>query len=361
MLFELHKEGKIAYKKLTNADLSRSERSHQTHIGLSIDSLSFLPDEKMEYAAMLIYKNYCDILRCEIAKIKRKVDGRLDSPKLSKGGTGVNVVNKIREFAMESPNKEFYLFWIGLDSETPLFLLVEQDSADYIFLDSCCDLMHKRGIKIIEKKSEIFMPIVNYIRAKIADVTVELQKDLEISAEIESDNPKFKTTDVKKAKKHIAQLGKEGEFLVNEYFEKKKHLKEVTNFEWVNKHGEQGRPFDFFVKFSDGLEQWIDVKTTEHEFDQAVIISKNEMRFIAEKKKEQYAIYRVYSKVELEAKLKICTHCLRYILKMLKDIDYMTSSMADYKAALMNYKIAFEPCPISFNSISDEINISYHA
>jgi len=95
MLFEIHKEGKISYKRLSGADLKRSV-SHQTHIGLSNDSLTFMADDKTEYSAMLIYNGYCDILNCEIAKIHR-ADGRYDAPKISMGkksGSSPNCVGK---------------------------------------------------------------------------------------------------------------------------------------------------------------------------------------------------------------------------------------------------------------------------
>ena len=128
MLFEIHKEGKISYKRLSDADLKRSA-SHQTHIGLSNDSLTFMPDNKTEYSAMLIYKGYCDILNCEIAKIHR-ADGRYDAPKISMGRKNENVVNKIRAFARSSEDKNFYLFWFGLDSLTPVFWLIEESSYD---------------------------------------------------------------------------------------------------------------------------------------------------------------------------------------------------------------------------------------
>jgi hypothetical protein len=45
MLFEIHKEGKISYKRLSSADIKRGN-SHQTHIGLSNDSLTFMADNK---------------------------------------------------------------------------------------------------------------------------------------------------------------------------------------------------------------------------------------------------------------------------------------------------------------------------
>ncbi len=359
MLFEVHKEGKIAYKRLSDADLKRSDFSHQTHIGLSNTSLSFIPDNKTEYSAMLIYKDYCDILSCEITKILR-ASGRLDAPKISMGTAVDNVVSKIRGFAHAAPQKDFYLMWVGLDSDTPLFLLIEQDSRDFVFLDTYCDFKHlkDRRIKIIEKEQNIFPMIVNYIRSKIADVTIDLQKDLEISAEMESDNPKFKTADIKKAKKHIAELGREGEELVNQYLEYQQQLNKVSSFEWINKSGEQGKPYDFIIKYSDGLQQWMDVKTTTYDFAQPIIISNNEIHFVADSDLDkQYAIFRVYSKEELQARLKICSQCLAYLKKMVRDVDYISFSMADYNAKLINYKIQFDPTDLAFKFISPEIRL----
>ena len=72
MLFEIHSENKISYKRLTDADLKRSEKSHQTHIGLSNKSLTFMQDNKTEYSAMVIYEFFCDIVPCEVGKILRK-------------------------------------------------------------------------------------------------------------------------------------------------------------------------------------------------------------------------------------------------------------------------------------------------
>ena len=204
----------------------------------------------------------------------------------------------------------------------------------------------------------MFSQVVKYIKNKIAEVAESLQKDLEITAEIEDNNPKFKDVDVKKAQNYIAKIGREGELLINEYLERLKYGKNITEFEWMNKSTEQGKPYDFFIKYANGQEQWVDVKTTEHEFGQAVIVSKNEIKFITDKKNSEYSIFRVYSKVELQAKLKICSDCLTYIKKLYRDIDYMTQSMSDYRAAIVNYKIAFEPSNLAFKNISDEISVS---
>ena len=358
MLFQIHSEGRIAYKRLSNADLKRSPLSHQTHIGLSIDSLTFMPDDKKEYSAMLIYKSFCDILSCEIAKIHRE-NGRYDAPKISMGNKDDNVVNKIRSYAAKSPNKDFYLIWFGLDSLTPVFWLLEEDSADYKLLDIYCnfDFLEDRKIVVLGRGDNNFSNILACTQSRIAAATENLQKELEISVEMEEDNPKFRDTEIKKAQNYIKELGNLGEALVEEYLQKKRHEKEILDFEWMNRDGEKGKPFDFFIKYANGLERWIDVKATGRKFDQAVIITKNEMRFITEKESSNYAIFRVYSLNEIQAKLRICSDCLRYIKKLLRDVDYMAQSMSDYKASLVSYNIAFEPGPNSFSDISEEIDI----
>lgn len=358
MLFEIHPEGKISFKRLTDADLNRSPKSHQTHIGLSNNSLTFMPDNKKEYNAMLIYKSYCDILSCDIAKILR-ADGKRDAPKISTTFNEENVVKKIRTFAKETVSKSFFLLWFGLDSSTPVFWLIEEDSYDFKALDIVCDFTNlpTRKIVILDSSDDGFRSVLDYAKLRMESVTVNLQKDLELSVEVETENPKFKDSDVKKARSYIQTIGRQGEEMVNAYLERQKQKKEVENFEWMNKSSEQGKPFDFFIRYASGKEQWIDVKTTEHEFGQAIIVSKNEIRFITEKERLQYAVFRVYSKKELEAKLKICYDCLKYVKKLSRDIDYMTQSMSDYKAAIVNYKIAFEPGDISFKSISSEIAI----
>ena len=361
MIFEIHHEGKIAFKKLSDADLERSASSNQTHIGLSKDSLTFMPDNKKEYSAMLVYKGFCDILRCEIAKIHR-ADGRWDAPNIKKGGRDTNnVVSKIRSFAQKSPNKDFYLIWFGLDSLTPVFWLIEGDSYDFNLLDQYCNLstLSDRKIVILERDNLNFQSVLKYAQEKLENVTIDLQKDLEYAVEVDTENPKFKDADVKKAKSYIYELGKAGENLINEYLSIQKHKREINDFEWANKSGEQGKPYDFYISHINGSEQWVDVKTTEHEFEQSIIVSKNEVKFITEKRNIEYAVFRVYSKTELNAKLKVCSDCLAYIKKLYRDIDYMTQSMSDYRAAIVNYKIAIEPSDMSFKQISPEISLPY--
>ena len=361
MIFEIHNEGKIAYKRLSDADLKRSEKSHQTHIGLSNDLLTYMPDEKRAYSAMLIYEDYCDVLRCEIAKIQR-ASGRKDATNIKTGGRNEdNVVSKIRSFAKEKPQSEFYLVWFGLDSLMPVFWLIREGSTDYILLNNYCgfSLLKDKKIEIAKNGSSNFRKLLISAQKKIENVSLDLQKELEFAVEIEKDTPQFMDADVKKARSYINELGKAGENLVNEFLSILKHKKEIEDFEWANKSGEQGKPFDFLINNIDGSQQWIDVKTTEHEFEQSIIVSKNEVRFITEKKDMEYAVFRVFSKKDTEAKLKVCSECLSYMRKLYRDVAYMAQSMSDYGAAMVNYKIAVQPSDKSFHWISSEMPLPY--
>ena len=285
-------------------------------------------------------------------------NGKWDAPNVKTGTSrGDSVVRKIRSFAREKEGARFYLLWFGLDSGTPVFWLISEDSYDYSILNQYChfDSIGDKEIRIVHIGENRFSDILGFIRMRLENVSVKLQRDLEMTAEIESDNPKFKDSDVKKAKSYIQALGRQGEELINEYLDKERFYKKVIEYEWSNRSSEVGKPYDFWIRYSSGQEQWMDVKTTEHEFEQSIIISKNEIKFITNKEDSEYSVYRVYSKSESEARLRICTGCIKYIKKLQRDIDYMTQSMSDYKAGIVNYKIAFEPGAHCFNSISQEI------
>lgn len=356
MLFNIHSEGKISFKRLSKADLKRGKTSHQTHIGLSNDSLTFMQDNKKEYSAMLIYDAYCDIVKCEVGKIRRR-NGTYDAPNIkSIGRTDDSVVKQIRSFASDKITKDFYLLWFGLESGTPVFWLIAEDSLDYINLNQYCEFneLGDRNIRVLDEESRMFKDILKYAKKRLEDVTLNLQKDLELTAELESDNPKFKDEDVKKAKSYIQEIGRKGEEIVNEFLSQQKIEQGIESFEWSNKSSEAGKPYDFWIKYVSGQEKWIDVKTTEYEFERAIIVSKNEINFITNKRNIDYAVFRVYSKSDIQAKMKICSECLRYVKKLQRDIEYMTTSMSDYRASMINYKIAFEPGIHSFNSISSE-------
>lgn len=147
MFFKLHDEHRIGYKKLTPADLGIGT-SHQTHIGLYEDVLNYLPNTGIVKTAMLIYKDYCDIIDCFFDRIENP-DGTFRSPKIRIGDTD-SVARRIRHFAHSNNYAaEWYLVWFGLYSQELVFLLLDSSSADYEALHPYFD----SGKHIIQGKS----------------------------------------------------------------------------------------------------------------------------------------------------------------------------------------------------------------
>ena len=164
MRINLNRENRISIKKLTDADLSRSISSNQTHIGLSDKSLTFMGNNKRARNAILVHKNSWFAESCDIGKIARK-NGRHDAPKISMGGRKTeNLVSRIRKIA--STNRHVhYMLWFASDTNTPVFWLVRKGSADFKRLNSIINF-NDVGDKIctFEPSDREFKLITNEIR-----------------------------------------------------------------------------------------------------------------------------------------------------------------------------------------------------
>ena len=130
MRVNLNTENRISIKKLTDADLSRSTTTNQTHIGLSGKSLTFMGNRKRARTAILVHKNNWFAETCDIGKITRK-NGKHDAPKISMGNRNKeNLVKRIREIASTNRHAH-YMLWFAADTGTPVFWVIRKGSADY--------------------------------------------------------------------------------------------------------------------------------------------------------------------------------------------------------------------------------------
>lgn len=126
----IYQEQMIGVKLLSDADLGRSPLSNQTHIGLSIKTLTFLRNGEIVDNAHLIYENISRSLCCNFDLILRE-DGRIDAPKIRKGYEGNSIVDEIRRLCYESPGYDWYLVWFGLRNQELIFWLIREGSEDY--------------------------------------------------------------------------------------------------------------------------------------------------------------------------------------------------------------------------------------
>jgi hypothetical protein len=353
MFFTINKEKKIGFKELSVADLGLGPTSNQTHIGLYQNMLDFLDDEDTT-SGMLIYEDYCDILKCDFDRIQNP-DGTYRSPKIRMGTTGDNtIVKQIRAFAAANPKRRYYLLWFGLDSNELLFWLMDNTSNDFFQINRFLPIVNK-----VYNVSQInFRVLLDFIESKINQVSVDILKDLEIASQIGVDPTKsFKPTDIEKAQKRFKDTGRKGEELINDYLERLKIARSIHSFQWDNKSRESGKPFDFTINPGRPDENYVDVKSTLYQFSQPLFFSNGEVHFIQSVNADKYSVYRVYDMDSLLSKLRICQQCQLYMRGLDATITSFQNTMAKTDAKVNEMKIAVRPNNTIFGNILAPINL----
>lgn len=130
LLHHINSERVIGIKQLSDADLGRSPMSNQTHIGLSIKTLTFLRNGDIVEDAIFMYQRRCKSLCCNFDMILRE-SGRIDAPKIRKGYVGDSIVDEIRQICLDNPGYNWYLVWLGLKTNQLVFWLIREESEEY--------------------------------------------------------------------------------------------------------------------------------------------------------------------------------------------------------------------------------------
>ncbi len=164
--FEINRQSKIGYKKLSEADLGTSASSNQTHIGLFDDTLEFVSEAHKTASAKFIYQNTSKELVCLLDFIENP-DGSFRSPKIRKGdnhelevdGIRTNsIVREIREIVRDTnTNENWFLIWFGLKNTELVFHLIRQNSKEYNKILTLIPNFETRGR--IEKTDNNFIPV----------------------------------------------------------------------------------------------------------------------------------------------------------------------------------------------------------
>lgn len=346
MFFKLHSEGKIGYKKLSKADLGiTTGTSHQTHIGLYGDILTFLYNREVEQQAMFVFENNCDFLDCFFDRIESS-DGSFRSPKIRKGDKNVvSVVTVIRDYAKKNTNHDWYLLWFGLENEKIVFHLFNNHSKDYRSISEIL-LLTKNGR--IEKTDNTFKPLMNYIENIVNKNNSGIIEELEIASQVGS-SKKFRPFDLEKANAIFKDTGRRGEELVNIYLDKLKHQKQIFNFTWYNKSLESGLPYDFTIQENNQNVIHVDAKSTLYKFERPLIFSNQEIDFIAQNS-QNYNIFRVYNLSENATNsLRICKNSKSFASTINPEIHKFEKNIEPLDILLKSTKLAVLPTHKEFH------------
>ena len=305
MFFNLHRNAIIGYKKLSNSDLGTST-GNTTHIGLFENTLEFASSHHQISSSQLIYNNEIRETQTFLNYIENP-DGTFRSPKIRSSDIGRNsTVRTIREITAINQNINWYLLWFGLENEDLTFLLIEENSSDYLFISNLFGDLTRGNI---QQDNPNFNAILELLNNKVNNLNFNYLQELELFSQTNEDsvikkiNPK--RYDIIKAQKLFQKIGRVGEELVNIYLEKEKSNNHIKNFTWVNKSTESGFPFDFEITNNDKSIIYSDAKSTSYKFEQKIIFSSQELKFIHHN--PNYYIHRVFD-LNTSPKLKICNN-----------------------------------------------------
>lgn len=333
--FFFNDEKRIGFKKLSRADLGISNSSNQTHIGLYEGVLEFLDDTDVVKSAMLIYDDYCDILDCSFDRIKTP-EGRYRSPKIRIGSNASSsIVYKIREFAKEDINADWYLAWTGLESKELVFWLIKGGSEDYKIAQ---DFFPSKK-SVLDEYSSTFDIAKDYLLKRINLVSVDVQKDIEVKSQIGDISRQYKPKDIENAERLFKETGKKGEELIAQYLDKEKKDGRIQSYLWANQSRESGLPYDFIIDDK----QFVDVKSTRFDFEQFLYFSDTEIDFVSTKDSLSYSVYRVFDMNTEEKKLRICNDCNNYIKIINTPIVNIKKEMKVHRTLLDTLKIGVRP------------------
>lgn len=335
MFFEINDEKRIGYKCLTDADLGKSVLSHQTHIGLFDDVLTFLPNDTSVDDALLIYENKCMTLEVSFGRILR-ANGDYNSPNIKTGGRDVvSIVSNIREIAREKPKLDWYLFWFGLKSSQPVFFLFNNTSEAFRDITDMGITLSEKVKSRLTVSDDGFSTIMQYLENIVNTSGENIIRELEIVSQtgVVRDGIKLRSYDIKKARDNFELIGKSGEDLVNKFLKIMQLSGQIISYTWFNESSESGLPYDFSIQELSGNIIYLDVKSTTLGSEQPIIFSNQELNFISTIE-NQYHVYRVYDIEQEEKHLRICKNYKNYaselntkINKFVKDIQTINANI----------------------------------
>ncbi|WII08083.1 DUF3883 domain-containing protein [Methanomassiliicoccales archaeon LGM-RCC1] len=343
----------IGLKKLSGADLGH-ESTHQTHIGLINSIFKFFEDDD-EAESILLYDQMSKTLPASYHRIQPSGGGSGRSIGLR---TGINqdasLLKTIREICRKK-DCGWYLIWFSLIDKTPVFILFDSESDIYKCLVKNGINPDKRISKGISSDDNRYRTILSCINPILTEYLGGMDKELEIAVQTGNQKTRFTHKNYVKASKRMQEIGREGEEIINRYFQELRTQKKIDEYEWKNKDGESGEPYDFIVKKSDEI-VYLDVKTTGYDFSRPMVFSKQEIDFVANSG-SNYAIYRVYRGNNAKYCLRVCSNSKENFQK----IDTILKECAERLKLLTTLETAKLTIDPNSNDLlfDEEINLDF--
>lgn len=234
--------------------------------------------------------------------------------------------------------------WFGLENEDIVFFLFEKESEDYKKILKIISEFKNRGI--IKPSEREFNIILKFLNEKVNQTNIQYIEQLEIAAQVDQKTDSFinlrkpREYDIEKAKKIFKEIGKKGEYLINEFLYVRKQKSEIMDYKWLNQIRETGMPYDFEIKTNENKLIYSDVKSTSYKFDQNMIFSGQEFKFINQN--SNYLIHRVYN-LSGKPMLKICKNIKNVAGIFIPNLDVFTRQIKKDGMRVSGIKVEVPP------------------
>lgn len=248
----------------------------------------------------------------------------------------------------------FEFFGIDMPKSAKVVFIANNLPGDLTLFTKLTEFLGNRPMKAIASQElETILSGLNLLPDHpIHELTIDYDLESAIySGNIDSEKILAKPTlrkiskeDFSKAKRNAEESGQKGEEIVNLYIEDLVNADIIKSFKWVS-FVNPIFPYDFFIITNDDSDVYLDVKSTEGEFEREIYVSYNELKQMAHA--SQYDLYRIYKLKEKTAKLKICTNMKPFAEQILK-------TFVDLPLGVKSTGITFSPSILHFGN---EINL----
>ncbi|MDY0287344.1 MAG: hypothetical protein RBR15_00800 [Sphaerochaeta sp.] len=338
-LFTMHSEHKIGIKCLSEADLGLG-KSHQTHIGLYGEVLSYLPDHFYSEKGLLFNDDNFNLVTMFFDRITNP-DGTTRSPKFRLGDANeVSLIGKIREIVKNNPSDSWYLLWFGIDNGSILSVLFKEKDKLFKLLKILGIVDSNNCKRVVSFSDTYFSSLVDVLQGWIYSIMQDSLKEMEKSTfsqrpfnrlELELNN----IFDISDRFLAIYQLAISHCY---HYLEEQKQLGTILGYELLSKTEEQDNSNIFLITKKNGESKTMILKATEFDVKQPFILGIDDLQLIyTAYPNSSIGIIRFFNVDNSGCMMQICNSLLRLVSQVLNPISVIIEASLPSNSPIMNF------------------------
>ena len=340
-LFTMHGEHKIGIKRLSAADLGLG-KSHQTHIGLYGEVLSYLPDHLYSEKGLLFNDNNFNLVTMLFDRITN-LDGTTRSPKFRLGdASDVSLIGRIREIVQDNPSDSWYLLWFGIDNGSILSILFKEKDELFELLESL-GIVNLNNCKRVFSFSDVsFSSLVDVLQGWIYSIIHESLRELETS--VFSQRPLFKNQlelnkifNIPRRSISVYQLAISHFY---HYLEGQKQQGAILEYELLPQTEEQANSYMFLITKKNGESKIMILKATEFDGKQLFMLGIEDLQLMnTTYSNTPIGIIRFFEVDNSGCMMQICNSLLRLVSQVLNPTSVQIKTILQSNSPIMNISL----------------------